>query len=88
MRLILTLLMLVVVATGVAFSVFNAIAVPIEFHFFRIEVPLGLALLAALLLGWLLGGLTAWFGARARQRRSVRRRNGQDAGSAAKVGVP
>lgn len=68
MRLILTLTLLAVVATGTAFSVLNAGSVPIEFHFFRVEAPLGLALLAVLLLGWLLGGLTAWVGAHTRWR--------------------
>lgn len=73
MRPILILLMLIVVAAGVAFGALNAVAVPLDFHFFRFEAPVGVALLAALLAGWLLGGLVAWLGPAARQRRELRR---------------
>jgi putative membrane protein len=38
-----------------------------------VHVPKGAALLCALVIGWLLGGLTAWLGVVTRQRRERRR---------------
>jgi uncharacterized integral membrane protein len=72
MRLILIVLMIVVAALGALFGALNGDRVPIDFHFFRIDVPLGAALLAALLAGWLLGGLVAWIGHVPRLRRELR----------------
>ncbi|MBO9664513.1 lipopolysaccharide assembly protein LapA domain-containing protein [Dokdonella sp.] len=73
MRLILILLILLVVVAGAWFGALNATSTPLDFHFFRLEAPIGFALLASLLLGWLLGGLVAWLGPTARLRRELRR---------------
>ena len=62
MRLILILLILLVVVAGAWFGALNATSTPLDFHFFRLEAPIGFALLASLLLGWLLGGTTLWIG--------------------------
>lgn len=71
MRLIPALVILVVVACGAVFSALNAAPIAIDFHFVQITLPTGIALLAALLCGWLIGGLVAWFGHR-RLRRQMR----------------
>lgn len=73
MRLILILLILIVVVAGAWFGALNAASVPLDFHFFRVEAPVGFALLASVLFGWLLGGLVAWLGPNTRQRRELRR---------------
>jgi uncharacterized integral membrane protein len=72
MRLILIVLMIVVAVLGALFGALNGDRVPIDFYFFRIDAPLGAALLAALLAGWLLGGLVAWIGHVPRLRRELR----------------
>jgi len=73
MRLILPLLILVVVACGALFGALNGARVAIDFWFARIELPLGVALLATLLAGWIAGGVVAWLGhARRPRRRSAR----------------
>ncbi|MDR2011497.1 MAG: lipopolysaccharide assembly protein LapA domain-containing protein [Rhodanobacter sp.] len=72
MRLILIVLMIAVAALGALFGALNGDRVPIDFYFSRIDVPLGTALLAALLAGWLLGGLIAWIGQVPRLRRDLR----------------
>lgn len=71
MRLILLLLVLLVAACGALFGALNRTAIPIDFHFAQIHPPIGIALLVALLIGWLLGGLVAWFG-HGRLRRELR----------------
>jgi uncharacterized integral membrane protein len=72
MRLILIVLILLVIAAGAAFGALNAARVPIDFYFFQASLPAGAALLAALLAGWLLGGLVAWVGEVPRLRRELR----------------
>jgi uncharacterized integral membrane protein len=62
MRPILIVLLLSVVVAGALFGALNGAPVGVDFYFFRCEVPLGGALLGALVLGWLLGGLVAWLG--------------------------
>lgn len=81
MRLIFVLLILVVVACGALFGALNGARIAIDFQFAQVEVPTGIALLVALLAGWLLGGLVAWFGhARLRRElRALRRRSVQPA---------
>lgn len=72
MRLILILLILIVVAVGAWFAALNAAWVPLDFQFFHVQAPIGVALLASLLIGWLLGGLVAWLGPTPRLRRELR----------------
>lgn len=81
MRLILLVLVLLVAACGALFGVLNRTPISIDFHFTQIHLPVGIALLVALLVGWLLGGLVAWFGhgRLRRELRAVRRRAAQPA---------
>jgi len=72
MRPILIVLFLCVIALGALFGALNGAHVAIDFHFVQVEVPLGGALLCALLIGWLLGGLVAWLGQLPRMRRQAR----------------
>lgn len=81
MRPILLLLMLLVVAAGVAFSALNPVLLTLDFHFFRVQAPAGTVVLGALLAGWLVGGFVAWLGLAPRLRREARRR-AQDARAA------
>ena len=72
MRLIVTLVLLLFIAAGVALGALNADLVGYDLGFARFQLPKGAALLAAMALGWLLGGLTAWLGTSARHRRQRR----------------
>ncbi|MBA8883379.1 lipopolysaccharide assembly protein LapA domain-containing protein [Dokdonella fugitiva] len=75
MRLILIVLLLSVVVAGALFGALNGTPVAIDFYFVHGEAPLGGALLGALVLGWLLGGLVAWLGhlpRLGRQQRAIR----------------
>ena len=72
MRALLIVLVVLVIAAGALFGALNGARVPIGFYFTDIELPLGAALLGALLAGWLLGGLTAWLGQVPRLRRQLR----------------
>ncbi len=62
MRLIVTLILLLFIAAGVVLGALNADLVGYDLGFARVELPKGAALLLALVIGWLLGGLTAWLG--------------------------
>lgn len=76
MRLLAIIVLLLFVAAGVIVGALNADLVSYDFAFFRLYLPKGAALLGALVVGWLLGGLTAWLGvsiAARRMRRSARR---------------
>ncbi|HEX7341023.1 MAG TPA: DUF1049 domain-containing protein [Rhodanobacteraceae bacterium] len=80
MRLTITLLIvLLFVLAGIVFGALNAAMVPYDLGFAVVHVPKGAAVLAALVVGWLLGGLVAWLGMgvkQRRQRRDVRGRTG------------
>jgi uncharacterized integral membrane protein len=60
-------------AFGATFGALNSERIVFDFHFFDVHLPKGAALLAALLLGWILGGLLVWF-ARVRRLRAELRR--------------
>ncbi len=80
MRLVITVVVILVfVAAGVVFGALNAAMVPFDFGFARVQVPKGAAVLAALVVGWLLGGIVAWLGTGVARRR---RASGTRAGSA------
>ena len=72
MRLILTVLILIVIACGALFGALNGTRIPIDFYFAQIAPPTGGALLGALLVGWLLGGVVAWLGQMSRRHRERR----------------
>ncbi|MDA3913944.1 LapA family protein [Oleiagrimonas sp.] len=75
MRYLILLLLLVCLALGVVFGALNAELVGLDFGFVRLNLPIGASLLSAVILGWLLGGFTAWWGVNARHRRSRRGRD-------------
>lgn len=72
MRLLATIILLLFAAAGVMVGALNAELVRYDFAFFQLQWPKGAALLGALLLGWLLGGLTAWLGVSTAARRMRR----------------
>jgi len=83
MRLIAIILLLLFVAAGIVFGALNADLVPFDFGFARASLPKGAAMLVALLIGWILGGITAWVGTSfAHQRRRRRALGDRKAGSA------
>ncbi|HEY8587480.1 MAG TPA: LapA family protein [Rhodanobacter sp.] len=69
MRLPALILLVVFVAAGMVLGALNADLVGYDLGFVRLQLPKGAALLGALVVGWLLGGLTAWLGVGTRRRR-------------------
>lgn len=80
--LIFVLIILFFIFVGIAFGALNAELVGYDLGFARIEVPKGAAVMAALLAGWILGGIVAWLGAGTRHRRP--RREGKTASIASR----
>lgn len=72
MRLLILLVVIAFVALGVLLGALNADLVHYDFGFASLALPKGAALLAALLVGWLLGGLTAWLGGVGRSGKRLR----------------
>jgi len=72
MRPIVILVLLLFIAAGVVLGALNADLVNYDLGFARLQLPKGAALLGALVVGWLLGGLTAWLGVSSRHRRQRR----------------
>jgi len=60
MRLGVVVLILLAVVMGATFGALNADRILLDFWLIDFSVPKGAALLAALLLGWVLGGLLVW----------------------------
>jgi uncharacterized integral membrane protein len=83
MRLIAILLLVFFVAAGIVVGALNADLVSYDFAFAHLRAPKGAALLAALVVGWLLGGLTAWLGVSLRQHRQARLRRKESSRKAA-----
>jgi putative membrane protein len=73
MRLIAIIFLLLFLAVGVVFGALNADLVPFDLGFARLSLPKGGAMLAAVLVGWILGGITAWLGTSYTVRRRQRR---------------
>lgn len=78
MRALIFLLVLIFLGAGVLFGALNAGMVTYDLGVGMLTLPRGAALLAVLVIGWLLGGLTAWAGSR-RPRRRPRHRDRTDA---------
>jgi uncharacterized integral membrane protein len=72
MRLALVIVILVFIVFGALFGALNAERITIDFYFAQPSVPKGAVLLAAVVVGWLLGGLVAWSARVPRLRRELR----------------
>jgi putative membrane protein len=72
MRFAILLLVLVFAAFGALFGALNSASIDYDFYFFAPHLPKGAALLLALLLGWLIGGLLVYVSLVAPLRRRVR----------------
>ncbi|HEX7916779.1 DUF1049 domain-containing protein [Rudaea sp.] len=82
MRLVWILLILVFAAVGALFGALNGDAVAYDFYFAALTAPKGAMLIAAALLGWLLGGAVVYFGLVLRLRRRLRTQMRKSAGYA------
>jgi len=69
MRLLAILILVIFIAAGVVLGALNADLVGYDLAVAQVRLPKGAALLGAVVIGWLLGGLTAWVGVSSRQRR-------------------
>lgn len=78
MRLLAIIILLVFIAAGVVLGALNADMVGYDFSFIQIRLPKGAALLGAVVVGWLLGGLTAWLGVSVSQRSQRRQKTRAD----------
>ncbi|MEO5811716.1 MAG: LapA family protein [Rhodanobacter sp.] len=72
MRLLALIILLLFIAAGILVGALNAELVDYDFAFFQLRWPKGAALLGALVVGWVLGGLTAWLGVSSAARRARR----------------
>lgn len=72
MRLLAIIILLTFITAGIVLGALNADLVGYDLGFAQFQLPKGAALLGALVVGWLLGGLTAWLGVSTRQRRQLR----------------
>jgi len=72
MRLLAIIVIVIFIAAGIVLGALNADLVDYDLAFAQLSMPKGAALLLGVLLGWLLGGLTAWLGISAKHRRHRR----------------
>jgi len=72
MRIGILLLVLLFAGAGALFGAMNSERVVFDFYFTAVSVPKGAALIAALMLGWFVGGLIVYLGLVLRLRRRVR----------------
>jgi len=72
MRFGIILLVLLFAGAGALFGAMNSERIVFDFYFAAVPLPKGAALLAALLLGWFVGGLAVYLGLVLRLRRRVR----------------
>lgn len=69
MRLVIVvLIVLLFVLAGIVFGALNPAMVAYDLGFAQVHVPKGAAVLAALVVGWLLGGVVAWLGTGVKRR--------------------
>lgn len=69
MRLLVIFVLVLFIAAGIVLGALNADLVDYDLAFVRFQWPKGAALLGALAIGWVLGGLTAWLGVSLGRRR-------------------
>ena len=69
MRLLVIILLMIFVAAGVLVGALNADLVSYDLAFTQVHLPKGAALLGGVVIGWLLGGITAWLGLSSRHHR-------------------
>ena len=72
MRLLIIFLVLIFAVLGAVFGALNGERVAYDFYFATASLPKGAVLIAALLVGWLIGGIVVYFGLVLRLRRRVR----------------
>ncbi|MGA8278541.1 MAG: DUF1049 domain-containing protein [Rhodanobacteraceae bacterium] len=72
MRIGVVLSIIVFAGAGALFGGLNAERIGLDLYFVVVSVPKGAALLAALLLGWSLGGIVVWLGRVPRLKRELR----------------
>lgn len=73
MRALIAVLVVVFLLLGVVFGALNPERVDYDFLFAHFRLSKGVALLAALLIGWLLGGSLCWAGSGLLRRRGARK---------------
>ena len=88
MRLLALIILVAFIVAGVVVGALNAELVDYDLAFFQLQWPKGAALLGALVIGWLLGGLTAWLGMSSAARRASRRSRAQAAASKKPAAAP
>ena len=72
MRLLIILLVLIFAVLGAVFGALNGERLVYDFYFITASLPKGAVLIAAGLVGWLIGGIVVYFGLVLRLRRRVR----------------
>ncbi len=72
MRLLVIIILVFFIAAGVVLGALNADLVSYDLAFMQVQLPKGAALLGAVVIGWLLGGVTAWLGVSSRHHRQRR----------------
>ena len=77
MRLIALIFLLLFIVAGIVFGALNADLVPFDLGFAQLSLPKGGAMLSAVLVGWILGGITAWLGTSFAHHRRRRRDRGE-----------
>lgn len=78
MRLLAIIFILLFIAAGIVLGALNADFVGYDLGFVQVRLPKGAALLGAVVIGWLLGGLVAWLGMSTRRRSKQRQQTRQD----------
>jgi uncharacterized integral membrane protein len=72
MRLALIIVILLFVVSGAVFGALNAERITIDFYFWQPSVPKGALILAAVVVGWLAGGIVAWLAPRPKIHRELK----------------
>jgi lipopolysaccharide assembly protein A len=73
MRVLIAVVVVASLLLGVVFGALNTQSVRYDFLFAHFEISKGVAALAALLIGWLLGGALCWAGSAPARRRGARK---------------